>query len=109
MEVTKDSVEDVKKKSIGFFKTMLLDQGDSPSSKRFLAIVSAVLGMVAGFVFGSVLVVLLFNNALLVVINENLPYLTQVAEYVKWFVTVLFTLAGTLLGFSMAEWFSTKK
>jgi hypothetical protein len=100
-------VEAVKK--TGFFKQLLIDKGDSPSSKRFVAFITVFLGMLVGTVISGIVVTGWLRPELVANIPATaLPVLETGLSFVQFFITALFTLGGVALGLTIPEWFSKR-
>jgi hypothetical protein len=102
-------VQTLNVKKTSFFNQVLRDQGDSPSSKRLVALVSIGIGMLVGLIFTSFAIVGLAQPALAAAITPAaMPTVNTAIEFVKWFILACFSLGGLAMGLTLPEWFSTR-
>lgn len=101
----------LKEKTTGFLKKTL-SYNKEPSSKRVVAFIAFLTGTIIGVIFSSFCVAMfvtpVLNNLDASKVSNLLPVLNAAVDFIKFFITATFAMAGGALGISGLEKFSER-
>ena len=92
-----------------FIAQVLSDQGNTPSSKRLIALVSSILGFLLGFTMSAIIIAGIIVPGLLASIPVSaVNTVTLGINFIQWFIMACFTLTATCIGLTLPEWWGAR-